>query len=73
MGMFVLVRHVHAGGEEELARPDADRPLSILGYWQARSLVAALNGIIVNLDWHDNYIRCPEHSVKCVLLCHEIG
>ncbi len=71
--MFVLVRHVHAGEKRGWHGPDADRPLSILGYWQARGLVAALDGIVVNIDWHDSYIRCPEYSVKCVLLCHAIG
>ena len=47
--MFVLVRHAHAGEKRSWHGPDADRPLSILGYWQAQSLVAALVGVVVNL------------------------
>jgi len=43
--MFVLVRHAHAGEKKSWHGPDEDRPLSTLGYWQARGLVAALDGI----------------------------
>ena len=44
--MFVLV--CHAGEKRSWHGPGVDRPLSIIGYWQAQGLVAALHGIVVN-------------------------
>ncbi|MDF3313416.1 histidine phosphatase family protein [Rhodococcus sp. T2V] len=58
--MFVLVRHAHAGEKKSWHGPDADRPLSTLGYWQARGLVAALDGIELRALFASPAARCHQ-------------
>ncbi|TQC42515.1 phosphoglycerate mutase family protein [Rhodococcus sp. WS4] len=56
--MFVLVRH--AGEKESWHGRDADRPLSTLGYWQSRGLVAALDGIELRALFAGPAARCRQ-------------
>ncbi|MFD6059609.1 SixA phosphatase family protein [Rhodococcus wratislaviensis] len=58
--MFVLVRHAHAGEKTGWPGRDADRPLSTLGYWQARGLVAALEGIELRALFASPTTRCHQ-------------
>lgn len=58
--MFVLVRHAHAGDKTGWPGRDADRPLNTLGYWQARGLVAALNGIDIRALFASPTTRCHQ-------------
>ncbi|MGV9869379.1 SixA phosphatase family protein [Rhodococcus koreensis] len=58
--MFVLVRHAHAGEKKNWHGPDADRPLSTLGYWQARSLVTALDGVELRALFAGPAARCRQ-------------
>ncbi|MFD9664400.1 SixA phosphatase family protein [Rhodococcus sp. NPDC059968] len=58
--MFVLVRHAHAGEKMGWHGRDADRPLSTLGYWQARGLVAALGGIELRALFASPTARCRQ-------------
>jgi broad specificity phosphatase PhoE len=58
--MFVLVRHAHAGEKKSWHGPDTDRPLSTLGYWQARGLVAALDGIELRALFASPSSRCRQ-------------
>lgn len=58
--MFVLVRHAYAGEKTRWPGPDADRPLSTPGYWQARSLVPALAGIELRTLFASPTTRCHQ-------------
>ncbi|UZG60441.1 SixA phosphatase family protein [Rhodococcus opacus] len=58
--MFVLVRHAHAGDKTGWPGRDADRPLSTLGYWQARGLVAALDGVELRALFASPATRCHQ-------------
>jgi broad specificity phosphatase PhoE len=58
--MFVLVRHAHAGEKKSWHGPDSDRPLSTLGYRQARGLVAALDGIRLRAPFASPTTRCHQ-------------
>ncbi|MDT2006970.1 histidine phosphatase family protein [Rhodococcus opacus] len=53
-------RHAHAGEKKSWHGPDTDRPLSTLGYWQARGLVAALDGIELRALFAGPAARCRQ-------------
>lgn len=60
VGLFVLVRHAHAGDKTRWRGADADRALSMLGHQQARSLVTALRGIELHTLFSSPTARCRD-------------
>ncbi|EME53263.1 hydrolase [Rhodococcus ruber BKS 20-38] len=58
--MLVMVRHAHAGSKKLWTGDDIDRPLSPLGWDQARNLVAALDGVELHTLLSSPTARCRQ-------------
>lgn len=58
--MWVLARHAHAGSKKLWTGDDADRPLSPLGWAQARNLVTALDEVELHTLLSSPTARCRQ-------------